>query len=487
MSKHERFKDADWTLKGDDLVSLRAIVDRFAPTDPISKLSSLFDNLAFDENDDLAAGNRHRGEAVRRLFDNHGPNALVQLAAEAKVSYLVIEATAQAGFREDEIEAIMVDSLRHDPSSAFSVGLSGLYRSVAGQKRADTWIQAIAQSASPAVVSALLQAWPDEFSTWNIVRRLGAPTIASYWQMRSPRQIKGTRRTLIYATLMYLRFGRAVEAIQTSLGRLSELPTKLIIRILRGVIPEINEMKSLPDTMTSFYVEKVFQELDCRSDVSVDDVVELEYSFLPLLSYNSNRSLRIQLLMAENPGFYHQILRTVFKGKDEPVREFTEDEKNRARRCYQLLTQFSNVPGCSNEVLDVNVLRAWIDEVRLLGSASDRVAVTDNFIGRLLAHAPVDADGGWPHKAVREELERLQSLELERGLQVERFNMRGVYGKEIFEGGAQERALAEQNIRWAEIAVLWPRTAALLRAIATSWSREAQREDIEAAQRKLRS
>ena len=239
--------------------------------------------------------------------------------------------------------------------------------------------------------------------------------------------------------------------------------------------------------MTNFYVERTFLELDRRSDASLENIVELEYAFLPLLSYNSNRSLRIQLLMAENPGFYHQILRTVFKGKHEIVGKSTEDEKSWAQRSYRLLTQFSNVPGHSNEVFDGNVLRTWIDEVRRLGLETDREEVTDNFIGRLLAHSPIDPDGGWPHKVVREEIERLQNVELERGLQLERFNMRGVYGKEIFEGGTQERALAEQNTRWADISVLWPRTAALLRAIATSWLRDAQREDTEAAQRKLRS
>ena len=81
----------------------------------------------------------------------------------------------------------------------------------------------------------------------------------------------------------------------------------------------------------------------------------------------------------------------------------------------------------------------------------------------------------------------IQSEELENGLQVERFNMRGVHGKQIFEGGEQERALADENARWANIAAAWPRTSALLRAIANTWRLDAEREDTEAAQRKLRS
>ena len=81
----------------------------------------------------------------------------------------------------------------------------------------------------------------------------------------------------------------------------------------------------------------------------------------------------------------------------------------------------------------------------------------------------------------------MQSVELERGIQVERYNMRGVYSKAVFEGGDKERELAEKYRRYAAIAVTWPRTSALLAAIAKSWERDAEREDLEAAQRKLRS
>lgn len=44
---------------------------------------------------------------------------------------------------------------------------------------------------------------------------------------------------------MFLRFGRAVEAIQSSLNRINEVPTELLFRMLDGVIPELNS-KAVP-------------------------------------------------------------------------------------------------------------------------------------------------------------------------------------------------------------------------------------------------
>ncbi len=78
-------------------------------------------------------------------------------------------------------------------------------------------------------------------------------------------------------------------------------------------------------------------------------------------------------------------------------------------------------------------------------------------------------------------------MELERGIQIERYNMRGVYSKAVFEGGDKERELAEEYRRYVSIAAAWPRTSALLNAIGKGWLRDAEREDLEADKRKLRS
>lgn len=126
-------------------------------------------------------------------------------------------------------------------------------------------------------------------------------------------------------------------------------------------------------------------------------------------------------------------------------------------------------------------------EVRRLAEESNRQAITDQLIGQILAHAPVSAqDQAWPHEAVRNVIEVLASAEVERGISIERVNMRGVYSKGPEEGGDQERALANQSREWAEATTASMRTSAMLLRIAKSWEAYAEREDIEAAQRATR-
>ena len=70
---------------------------------------------------------------------------------------------------------------------------------------------------------------------------------------------------------MYLRYGRAIEAIQASLDRIVEVPTRLLFRILDGIIVEFNKNINLDNTMNSFYVERALSNLDCRNDVSLGE------------------------------------------------------------------------------------------------------------------------------------------------------------------------------------------------------------------------
>jgi hypothetical protein len=145
------------------------------------------------------------------------------------------------------------------------------------------------------------------------------------------------------------------------------------------------------------------------------------------------------------------------------------------------------LPGQVGEEVDYIKLKAWVDEVRERAGKVGREGIMDARIGHLLAHAPKDSvDQAWPHRSVRQLIEYLSADAVERAVCIERFNMRGVYGKAMGEGGQQERVLAEQSEEWARKAFATPRAAAMLMAIASMWTREAEAADVRAAQDALR-
>ena len=127
------------------------------------------------------------------------------------------------------------------------------------------------------------------------------------------------------------------------------------------------------------------------------------------------------------------------------------------------------IPGTqANGSIDTNALLSWITEARKLCSAAKILELCDYEIGMILSSAPVDPDGSWPCAAVRDMLEMVPGI----------FGQRGVCSKSLFEGGEQERALAEKYRGFAaKCKMRWPRTALLLRRIADSYEGQARRED----------
>lgn len=483
-ARHERFKLAKWALSEEQLAPLLELVKKYAPLDPLRAAVALFDRWSLDPRGD-ADKNVERIDAVKRLYASDGPEAVLRLAAEARVPYSVIEAVSDADFDEAQIEGMLSLSTAREPRSTATRMLAGIHRRVAGAVRAERWLRDAAGKDAD-LAANILQAWPDGTETWNVARRFGREVVDAYWATRAPMYMTESRRTLLRALLMLLRYGRAIEALQSSLNRLSEVPTRLLLRMLDGVIPQINRKDAAADTMTIHYVETALGVLDGRSDVAPTDIARREFAFFPLLE-RGGRSLKIEAMMAADPNFYHEILRNVFVDERAAAMEPTDLEKARAEVSWSLLSHLTTIPGSLPDGIDAAALSAWIDAVLRLGEETGRNAVTQNYVGRLLAHARVDGDGGWPHRAVRDEIERLQSDELERGIKLERYNMRGVHGKQVYEGGDQERALARDNARNAELAAAWPRTSAMLAAIAKEWEADARRQDLEAAQRRMRS
>ncbi|HEY5212215.1 MAG TPA: hypothetical protein VIJ38_04255 [Acidobacteriaceae bacterium] len=490
VAKHEKFATAVWALPADQLQPFRGMVDRYAPSDPLSAVVWLFDTWMLDAHRDEEEAGRRRINAVRELLDKHGLDAVLRLGLTAKLPHKVVEALGEANVSRADIETLLTDSIRVDPTSNFAIMLSNLHRRVVGEKESEVWIASAmrANGWSPETMARLLLAWPEQTSTWHFARRLGEGVAAAYWMTMGPHWLNSSKHEFLRAELTLLHYGRGMAALQTALNRLKDVPTRLILRILDSILTELNTGTSSPRSMLSYELENAFEELDRREDASDLDVARKEFAFLTALEHGK-RPLRFHKVMATDPDLYHHVLCQVFHGKDEttPESQPSESERVKWRLNYSLLSKFAQLPGQTESGVNVVALSQWIDRVRELAAQTDRVEIADIYIGHLFAHAMSDPDGAWPHCAVREQIERLASEPLERGILTEQFNMRGAHFKALYDGGGQERALAAENRSYAELLAPWPRTAAVLRAITKNWEAHAEYEDVQASQRKLKS
>jgi hypothetical protein len=495
LNRHLAFHDADWALKGPDLARLELILGRLAPEGLVERTAWLFNEHYPDVpqqpgKSHIDAVDVMRREAAQQLLQAEGTQGLVRLAAAVDFPQFVATAAIEVLTTDRCAELVDAALGASERLNLFALAVSGEAR----RRDGPSWSERLSRlleerSWTGDQKATLFLGWPDEPSTWQIVSSLGPEVDRSYWRRKMPWGLRGTVEDLMIATRKYLTAGRATAALDALHGRVNEFPHSLLFELIDAVIQELASKRSEPNNMVIHHLEEILEKLAARQDVPLIELARREYALLPALGYRE-RTLSVHRYMAETPEFFVEILAHVFRAKSEETgetREATQEEIARAEVGYRLLNSFRVVPGTSGSEVNGSALRSWINVVRAEASRIDRSEIADEYVGHVLAHSPMDSiDAGWPHRATREVIERLNSDRVERGIQVERFNMRGVVSKAMFEGGRQERALAAECREWTKKALAYPRTAALLRNLAEVWDREATAEDERARKDQMR-
>lgn len=406
----------------------------------------------------------------------------------SKLPQHVAHAARSLEFGFDELGQFFLQVLRAAPNIdvvAGSVLAEGATR-FSGQWTQFARETFVHERVAPERVARILTALDDSIQTWNYVQEYGPEVNDAYWRLKHSYFVRGDADELLFGVRRYLEYGRPLAALDAATRRLGELPTTLLVQLLDCAVPELNASARGSGNLSVYNIEHAFDELRKRGDIAPDEIAALEFRYLPVFHLR-RQPLVLHNLLVQRPRMFMDAICAVFKPANREPEPVSEGAEKLAVAAYELLTGLQVLPGQDGAEVNYNALLAWCREVRLIAVEVDRVKITDQRIGALLAHAPSSqADGAWPHEAVRAVIEHLASEEVERGLAIERFNMRGVYSKAIGEGGQQERVLAKQCQDWAAAMPASPRTSAMLMGVAESWLREAERADQSAAKESLR-
>jgi hypothetical protein len=493
VNRHVAFAHADWALAQDEIAHCRELLQKFAPADAVERISWLFDRwspqmgVQYEANDEEIE--KARRSALEEILRSPNPSDLFRLIEIADEPGSVAVAAGSSLETADEFLPLITRAITE--GDAKRVLFARVLSAVANNRYPSTWKQLFRAASSewqPIQIGILLANWDDNGENWDFVESFGEETRATYWKEKAPFSMRLSGAEVSRGVEEYLSVGRAEAAIRACHYSVKELPTELIVRLMRSLVVELTSKQRSPDQMTDYYAEHVLGELDTRTDLSEMELAGIEYASLPLLERKPRR-LVIHRLMASSPEFYINLIQSVFgEASDERhsgPSEITAAQKAKARNDYQLLHDFDVVPGTTGTEIDYNILHEWVSRVRDIAAESDRTVITDIYIGHVLAHAPQDEEGVWPPKAVRSLLENLQNADIERGISTERYNMRGVYSKALDEGGDKERAIANTYRSWSSACADYPATAALLERIAEGYERHAEEDDDRAAVRKL--
>lgn len=499
-SRHASYRDAEWALSPDRVEALAALVRKWAPGDRVERAAALFDDVLPDElmvelevadEPTEADLDKRRAEALGALLASEGRGGLLRLAASVKLPWMVAKSAAPLVASVADTMALCNEALASPAlaSGNFAPALSGY----AEQRYGAAWREALAAASAggmaPDAVVRVSLGLDDGPATWDFVASLGPKVDRTYWTLKRPWRLPdGDAGAVERAARRFLEAGRPAAAVTMLDQARNTVPPALAFEALDAMVAALNAGggRDAEALMVPHRLERLFEALGERADVDPVELARRELTWLPVLvpAGRSARPLALFGLLAREPALFSSLVEAVFRPASAPVTSVDKAAEARAHAAFQALDAFHSVPGTSEAGLDGEVLKAWVrDALRLLAEA-DRAAVGAQYVGKLLAHAPPDpGDRAWPAVPVREVIEEVALGDLEAGIRMERFNMRGPFSRGLYEGGREERAFAADARAWAAACAAWPRTGALLESVAEMWKHYAERADIQARQR----
>jgi hypothetical protein len=258
----------------------------------------------------------------------------------------------------------------------------------------------------------------------------------------------------------------------------------------KAATEEANEMPRF----RGYEIERIFEELDKRTDIDKSTLIHLEWLYLPILdSYGTRRNPKIlEEELANNPDFFIEVLKWIYIPKDkallEKEREGISDIaiQNRAKQAYHLLHSWKKIPGMKEDnSIDEEVLKNWIIKARTLAESASRLNVADSEIGKVLATYPENIRE-WPQEKIFQIIEEINTDSLKSGYSSAMFNKRGSSTRGVFDGGDIERGKAAYFEKLSnDFKNKYPNVTEIFKRMQQGYLADAKRMDEEAERNRL--
>ncbi len=474
----------------------RNAYDRLTVHDPVVRHRWLFSGSwvepSADEDDENLDYEAHhertsqlRRDAMKEIWRERGFEGAIALLADCGAP-TVVGACLETQITEIGARVEFLDrclSVTGPSQQNAELCVQGFLHSVDDDARG-LLLASIAESSDTDRIARLYSLAPVRSHTWRLLDGYSGEVWEGYWRQVMPEWNRYADTELIELVGRLLDAGRPRSAFFAAHLDWPRIRTTQLKRLLYeiGAVDAESDCRHVPQAHD---ISDAFDELDRRNDVDRDEMVQLEFMYVPVLKHSGHGTPNLDRRIAESPIHFVQLLAMIYRrdddGQDPPEWQIGDPEKRGefATRAYGVLERTKHIPGTGEDgAVDGEALRRWVVETRQLCKKYGRVEVGDDYIGRLLSRVPSGEDGIMPSIVVSAALEEVGSPEIRMGFAIGVFNGRGVTRRAAGEGGTQEHKLAEQYRNWAsQKAPDFPFVGSILECIAADYGRDARRED----------
>lgn len=463
LNQHRSHPDTYWALPESELVRLENLYNKLQPTDIIHKYIWLFNEHwpEFSEGFKYEPNKSEKGydqqqkridearkTAVTFFLQELGLNATLGLRKQVKEVWLLGGALAAVITNKEDVNTVC--ECLNDDKNLIGFAHNFIYRKSIIENF--DWIKSLFKELqekkfSNKALSNVLIPLNQNQQLWNFTALLDEEIQNEYWQNINPHFYQITDEEKAIGIEMLLKYKRFFSAIDIASHFANVISSNLLSEMLKKAATE--EASETP-RFRGYEIERVFEELDKRTDIEKSTLIHLEWLYLPILdSYGTRRNPKtLEEELANNPEFFIEVLKWIYIPKDktllEKEREGISDEaiQNRAKQAYHLLHSWKKIPGMKEDnSIDEEVLKDWIIKARTLAESVSRLNVADSEIGKVLAEYPENIQE-WPQEKIFQIIDEINTDSLKSGYSSAMFNKRGSSTRGAFDGGDIEREKA---------------------------------------------
>ena len=482
IAKNRKYADAEWAMKSEQVDRLAVIADRLLPDTLTFRYQRLFterDSDLYEEKGNWEEQRNkleeRRQKAVDEIVAIGGVQAVLDFDKPVRSPWRVGIAFGFVG-NNDADRTILPDLLESDQKSLaqFAGGFVwGRFRS-----RGWSWVDNIDTSQwLPTQIGQLLAYLPFTHDTWERSAQLLKQNEAPYWSKTTANPYEADNG-LELAIDHLIEHDRPHAALRCLHKLQHDKHPFDSVRATRALLAAIGSSESA-HAMDTYEITEIIKALQESPNTHPDELFKVEWAYLSILDgrHGATPKLLGQKL-ANEPGFFCEVIRLVFMPKNEErsKEEVTEEKKNIATNAYRLLSKWRIQPGCHEDgTYDGHALITWLDAVKKECTDTGHLEMAMTIVGQAFIHMPADPDGLWIHRAAAAALNAKDAGEMREGFQTELYNKRGAQW--VDPTGKPERELAKKYQAQAEVVegAGYHRLATTLRELAESYVREAER------------
>ena len=439
----------------------RLFANRFVLVSPSKTMNPLADH----KRESLELENL-RKEAIRETFQEDGARGICDLVEHSPVQDIVGRLLSQEPLNKTQLIEIIQEAWnRKSRTLQFLQSLLGGLNEV---KLNQALIFAQKELDLEDFLSFLFFS-PFRTVTWKFISKLQDDNVRKeYWAQVKPVPIDQDDSEA--AVDEFLAVQRPVAALYAIEYVITKTDPLLLVKILDSI--ELNELEDRQNYHNFLYMlSEIFKRLNETSVVSKERKALLELKFVGLLTQPFDEDLRQKVpnllsYLEDHPELFADM---IINFRREGF-SFYDDALN----------NLNFIPGLNESSLNgkFEKLVTWISIVREKCKPVGSSAIADYCLGKLLASSPLDEDGIWPCKTVRDIIEKFDTPELRSGFITGKLRSRSCYWGKA--GLNEEKGLSENFKNFAFLLRdSHPVTSSLLETLFKYYKEEAKKRDLE--------